>query len=412
MLPTVTAAMTARRLTAFPAFVPSRLPLRSFLPPFSASANRINLAAATHRLFSESIPRRVPESVPRASKPKKKGVRSVGLLNKDHTEKPMKLLTQRATAFSTAENYNFGQLLSVLQEKYHLMPYIADDVYHIRMPQQISDAEVDSNEVGHRDSEAFFFNNGVLVTWGASDPQIEELLVVANKVGESLYKDLEVEWYDYVVDPEHAGGIVNDTIVIGSDLPQDQYKLAFSSGLARSAKLASLENLLDAHLDKNREIPDLLLLGKKLPLGRSTILKSLGELFSLRGHVNLHSELLDLPDFCWSSSKMEDAFSEISRNLDVRARIAIFNKKLDYANELAEVLRNHLHEEHSLKLEWCIIILISVEIAFEVVHFIDRWREQIAEEEADAAAALALEREKQLVVDSQAVEIVEMDDKQ
>ncbi|KAI9346113.1 hypothetical protein BDR26DRAFT_916569 [Obelidium mucronatum] len=206
------------------------------------------------------------------------------------------------------------------------------------------------------------------------------LLLVANEVGQSKYPELEVEWFDYSIDKDQHGGIHNDTIIIGSDLPQDQYKLAFSSGLARSAKLASLENLLDGHLHKNREIPDLLLKGKKLPLGRHAIMKSLGELFSLRGHVNLHSELLDLPDFCWSSPKMEDAFSAISRNLDVRARIAIFNKKLDYANELAEVLRNHLHEEHSLKLEWAIIVLISVEIGFEVVHYWEKMKQQ--EEEA------------------------------
>ncbi|KAJ3228504.1 hypothetical protein HDU81_006154 [Chytriomyces hyalinus] len=73
---------------------------------------------------------------------------------------------------------------------------------------------------------------------------------------------------------------------------------------------------------------------------------------------------------------MENAFSDVSRNLDVRARIAIFNKKLDYANELAEVVRNHLHEEHSLKLEWMIIWLISIAIGFETVHYMDRIREK------------------------------------
>ncbi|KAJ3028345.1 UNVERIFIED_CONTAM: hypothetical protein HDU68_001895 [Siphonaria sp. JEL0065] len=241
------------------------------------------------------------------------------------------------------------------------MPFAADDVYHIKLP--MDQSIVNSLVPG----EAFFFSNGVFVTWGASDHQIEALLRIAHKVGEDMYHDLEVEW---------KGGIVNDTIVIGSDLPADQYKLAFSSGLARSAKLASLENLLDSHLDKNKDIPTLLQKGKKLPIGRRAILKSLGELFSLRGNVNLHSELLDLPDFCWSSSRMEDAFSDISRNLDVRARIAIFNKKLDYANELSEVLRNHLHEEHSLKLEWIIIWLITIAVGFETVNYLDHLRQK------------------------------------
>lgn len=142
--------------------------------------------------------------------------------------------------------------------------------------------------------------------------------------------------------------------------------------MAKSVKLACLETLLDAHLDKNRHIPEVLSVGKKLPLSRAAILQNYGELFSLRGLVNLHSELLDSPDFVWSNHKMEEYFDKISKNLDVKPRIAIFNKKLDYANQVAEVLRNHLHEQHSLKLEWCVIILIAVEIAFEVLHYLER----------------------------------------
>src|SRR5690606_1055244 len=125
-------------------------------------------------------------------------------------------------------------------------------------------------------------------------------------------------------------------------LAPNQAKLAYSSGIARSVKLGALEELLDRHLEKNRHIPQYLLQGTKLPLNRQAILRNLGELFSLRGHLNLHSELLDLPEFCWSSSRMEEYFDRVSKNLDVRPRIAIFNKKLDYANELTDVLRNHL----------------------------------------------------------------------
>ncbi|KAJ3290231.1 hypothetical protein HDU79_003436 [Rhizoclosmatium sp. JEL0117] len=305
-----------------------------------------------------------------AQKAKKKTLRSVGAVEKvEEVEEEgvarKQVETHRTSAFSTAESYDFPALLSILEDKYALLPFIADDVYHIRMSPQ---------------SEAFFFTNGVLVTWGASDAEIEDLLCVATEVGIGKYKDLEVEWFDYTIDPEHNGGIQNDTIVISTSLPPDQQKLAYSSGLARSAKLASLETLLESHLDKTRPIPTLLLQGKPLPLSRHAILKSLGELFSLRGNLNLHQELLDLPDFCWSSPRMEHLFHEISKNLDVRARIAIFNKKLDYANELAEVLRNHLHEEHSLKLEWAIIVLISVEIAFEVVHYWEKMKDREEEE--------------------------------
>ncbi|TPX73033.1 hypothetical protein CcCBS67573_g05696 [Chytriomyces confervae] len=295
-----------------------------------------------------------------SAKSKKMGVRTVGpttnrTSNDVSSSHPIHLEAQRVNAFSTAEKFDFPALLRLLQKSpmYNLLPFIADDVYHVRMaedpslnpPQNSSKSDAAETIEKEAGSEVFFFENGAFVAWGATDSQIEHLLGIAHRVGIKEYLDLEVEWFDYVQDPQHA-------------------------------KLASLENLLDAHLHKNRSVPNHLQTGKKLPFGRATILQNLGELYSLRGRVNLHSELLDLPDFCWSSSQMENAFSDVSRNLDVRARIAIFNKKLDYANELAEVVRNHLHEEHSLKLEWMIIWLISIAIGFETVHYMDRIREK------------------------------------
>lgn len=65
---------------------------------------------------------------------------------------------------------------------------------------------------------------------------------------------------------------------------------------------------------------------------------------------------------------MEDIFDKMSRNLDVRPRIAVFNKKLDYANELTEVIRSHLHTKHSTGLEWAIIVLITIEVGFAIYH--------------------------------------------
>ncbi len=162
-------------------------------------------------------------------------------------------------------------------------------------------------------------------------------------------------------------------IHVGSDLPPTQAKLAFSAGLCRSVKLDSLESLLEAFLEKHEHIPAHLVQGRKLPLGREGVLRSLGELFALRGMVNLHSELLEAPDFMWSSAGMERCFTLVSRSLDVGARVAVFNRRLDYANETSEVLRSHLHEQHSIKLEIIIIVLIAVETGFELLHYLERW---------------------------------------
>ncbi|KAI8844833.1 hypothetical protein BC829DRAFT_419748 [Chytridium lagenaria] len=379
-------------------------PITDFPRQTSAAASFIQMRILSQARLSSTAPSALksdtpePPRQPKAPYKKKKGIRDVGS-DEEFATGPSIITAPnadpfRATAFSTSENYNFQTLLPILQKRFVLLPYIADDVFHIRIADPATVA-LEQSRLHHgtseddptplptaNDAEAFFFSDGTFVTWGAKEAQIEQLLEVAEDVGVGRYGFVESEWFDYFVDMAQPSGISADTIIIGYDIPPHQAMLAFSSGLARSAKLSALETLLDSHLNKNRHIPQVLLLGKKIPLNRSAVLRNLGELFSLRGHLNLHSELLDSPDFCWSSSKMESCFERISRNLDVRPRIAVFNKKLDYANELTEVLRNHLHEQHSLKLE-------CIEILFEMVHFWNEWRVGNKEEKvlADLAAA-------------------------
>ena len=48
------------------------------------------------------------------------------------------------------------------------------------------------------------------------------------------------------------------------------------------------------------------------------------------------------------------------------------NEKLTYCYELMQLLTSHLDQEHNTKLEWMIIILIAVEVLFEIVHFIEK----------------------------------------
>lgn len=40
----------------------------------------------------------------------------------------------------------------------------------------------------------------------------------------------------------------------------------------------------------------------------------------------------------------------------------VMNEKLNHCTELAELLRTHLSEKHSLRLEWGIIGLIAIEV--------------------------------------------------
>jgi uncharacterized Rmd1/YagE family protein len=49
------------------------------------------------------------------------------------------------------------------------------------------------------------------------------------------------------------------------------------------------------------------------------------------------------------------------------------NKNLDYAKDIAELLREYLTERHSLSLEWCIIVLIAIEVVFGLPQFFNEY---------------------------------------
>ena len=154
-------------------------------------------------------------------------------------------------------------------------------------------------------------------------------------------------------------------------------KIAFSSGLARSTKLAVLESLLSDYFESTRSIPTMLSRGSRLPFTRSFILRKTGQLLSVRAQLNLYSELTDsLPDLFWDSRHelgLEGYYDQVGRALDVGVRIKVLNEKMDYAQEIASVLRERLSEKHGLVLEWTIIALIAVEVGFEVLRL---WKER------------------------------------
>ena len=166
-------------------------------------------------------------------------------------------------------------------------------------------------------------------------------------------------------------------------------KVALSSGFARSTKLAVLETLLSDYIDSTRNIPTLLSRGSRLPFTRSFILRKTGQLLSLRAQLNLYSELTDsLPDMLWDSRqelKLEGYYDRVGRALDVGIRIKVLNEKMDYAQEIASVLRERLSEKHGLVLEWTIIILIAVEVGFEILRL---WMEAKKEEEKGKAISI------------------------
>ncbi|EGX47491.1 hypothetical protein AOL_s00083g427 [Orbilia oligospora ATCC 24927] len=378
-----------------------------------------------------------------AAKSRLRQAANVGDRNKNPTvgsNDDGKLPAQICTAYCTAEKYNLIQCNSLLKSGGYvpdpLSTGLGEEVIHLRLPlppqayRQFPKLGADSY------GDIFIFPSGNIVSWGIPEAVITAVAALIRPAAENPHSTTETETLEFVEDPNrHTSFLRGDIIMIGTGInkklddehhhplinigsidsigttlnerkvvwqedeeegsrhqntPTVLAKIAFSSGMARSTKLAVLEEMLENYIESTSMIPELLSQGSRLPFTRSFILRKTGELLSFRARLNLYSELTDnLPDIFWDSRKelgLEGYYESIGRELDVGVRIRKLNEKLDYASEMAAVLRERLSERHGLVLEWMIIILITIEVGFEILHLWkdskteQRWEEEMAQE--------------------------------
>ncbi|KAF2641392.1 DUF155-domain-containing protein [Massarina eburnea CBS 473.64] len=325
--------------------------------------------------------------------------------------------TKTVTAYCGAETYNISSAARLVKaEGYDVDPHntgLYPQVIHLQITEKPS--EVKDFQRG----DIFIFPSGTVVAWNVREREVMHLVSrVLVPAAEGSHLDmLETEDLDYIEDPTRENSeVVGDTIVLGtkdeaetsdaSNEPTDAIdevdtilaKIAFSSGLARSTKLAVLESLLSSYQHSTRQIPIMLakgesisVRGKNMPFTRSFILSKTGELLNIRAQLNLYSELTDsLPDIFWDSRHelgLGEYYDQVGRALDVGVRIRVLNEKIGFAQEIASVLRETLSEKHGLRLEWAIIALIAVEVVLE---FYRHWKD--SEERMDEKSTESLLR--------------------
>ncbi|KOC69297.1 Required for meiotic nuclear division protein 1 like protein [Habropoda laboriosa] len=150
-------------------------------------------------------------------------------------------------------------------------------------------------------------------------------------------------------------------------------KYTFSNAMAQSVKLGIWEASLNNYIDSIEFVTEDLKAGRKLRMTKSEVLRKQGELFALRHSINLSSDLLDSPDFYWDMDDLERVYQETCSYFNIAKRTRVINEKLNHCVELVSILSAHLSDRHHIRLEWMIIVLIMVEVAFEILHYIDKY---------------------------------------
>ena len=253
--------------------------------------------------------------------------------------------SNRVVAYCTATSYHIKSLFAVL--KAHYKATLFRDVVHIEMGSPDDDIR-----------DIFCFPYGVALFWGFTEQEELEFLQEIKQFEHRPQEPPEREamHFSFGTSPkiEEEEIILPDTDLFS--------RLAVSHGLAQSVKLAIFESVIQKTIDTTKNIPEQLAARGKIPLSKREIRKKMGELFIERSSVNLHSDILDVPEFFWDHSEVEPLYTMIANHLDLETRIEVLNQRLDIVHDLFEMLGNELNHQHSSKLEWIIIWLIVIEV--------------------------------------------------
>ncbi|MHA1558800.1 MAG: RMD1 family protein [Alphaproteobacteria bacterium] len=261
----------------------------------------------------------------------------------------------------TAGSYHIDELAKCLRHE-ELEPKFYDDVIHISKTD-------DEGEV----SDIFFFPYGCVVFWNCDEEEEESFFEKLKPYGReplNNYKDSQDSSVFAVNDKTHIDE-TQDQISLGSN--DVLIKFSLSHGLAQSAKLSVFESFIDDTIEKNRHLPKTLADIGKISLSRKKLAQKIGALFSERNYINLHSDILDTPEFFWRHSQYEPYYHMTFKYMDIPKRMDVLNKRLEVIHELYDILSNELKHAHSSRLEMVIIFLIVMEVFMHIFHDILRW---------------------------------------
>ena len=138
------------------------------------------------------------------------------------------------------------------------------------------------------------------------------------------------------------------------------YALADSVVLARDEKeVASVFDIIEPFARK-------LAVGGKTPGGRRTILKLIGEALLVQHRVSGRVAVAEDPDVLWDRPDLSRLYSRLKDEYELKERVESLNRKLSVVSDTARALTDMSDTERSLRLEWPIVGLISLQIRITI----------------------------------------------
>ncbi len=263
----------------------------------------------------------------------------------------------RCSSYCTAEEYTLNQETISTLRQIATNPEFIEKVLHY---------QVTKSDVFHP-IDVFLFTFGCVIIWGATENQEEEILQNIKFIEKRKLKESHSEFINFDYNNTEDRTYINEEkniIILGDS--STLLKLSVSHALAQSVKLNELEESVIILLKHTKPIQKELAQTGRVSLSRSQLSKQLGQLFNARFSVNLHSDILDIPEFFWRRPSFEPTYNMTVDFQDIILRQGILNNHLNLIHELYSVLSSDLNHRHSTRLEVIIVLLITIEVVLAI----------------------------------------------
>lgn len=279
------------------------------------------------------------------------------------------------TAFATAGEYDLERLLAALKDQnlYEPKQFLSSgdndtdpDVLHVTA----------KYKVGNESRDLYFFREGTVVLWNCTDLENSNILRFLRQFEQDSYDEstvLEESESMLYNTSDSVARLKNNSFYVSKEDDTGLEKYTFSNAMSLSVKLGIWEASLERYIESMAFVTEDLKKGNSIKISRPEMLRKTGELFALRHLINLSSDLLDVPDFYWDREQLEHLYQQTCSYFSINRRTRVMNEKLNHCVELADLISSNLNDEHHVRLEWMIIILIMVEVGFEILHYADKF---------------------------------------
>lgn len=213
----------------------------------------------------------------------------------------------------------------------------------------------------------YIFPFGSMVFINFSQPEIMDAVRVLAQVERALAGVSSLDYIDdyrIEVAADEEPAVNNDSMLVAQ--AQQYHRDIVATVLAKSVALERIEADIGVLLDEIEDIVAYLRRGH-LNISDEQLAKISARIMGFKLSTLSYIMLLDKPDITWVNEDAAELFNELSALFELSDRHETARHKTGALMDITEVFAGLVHAKRGTRLEWAVIILISIEIVLSLI---------------------------------------------